>query len=109
MLRTSVLPRRSPFLREYSRDRRTATRSERVLAVGRAFFSVTALIAIYLDSTEPSRLATATYTVLVAYACYSLIVLAAVNYGTRLAAAHGVLLHASDILWGSVLTFVSEG
>ena len=100
---------RSSLLREYSDDRRTAARSEGVLAVGRAFFSVTALIAIYLDSTEPSRLAAATYAVLVAYACYSVIVLVAVQYATRLAETHGLLLHAADILWGSVLTFVSAG
>jgi signal transduction histidine kinase len=80
-----------------------------VLAVGRAFFTVTALVAIYLDPTEPSRLATVTYVVLCAYALYSLIVLALVHFAIRLAPAHGVLLHAGDILWGSVLTFVSEG
>lgn len=100
---------RSPFLREYSHDRRTVARSESVLAVGRAFFTVTGFVAIYLDSTEPSRLAAATYAVLVSYACYSIIVLAVVHYAPRLAAMHGPLWHAADILWGSVLTFVSAG
>ena len=82
---------------------------ERVLAVGRAFLTVTGLIAIYLDPTEPVRLREITYGVLLAYAFYSLAVLAYVHGSVRLTPRHGRLLHGADILWTSALTFVSQG
>jgi signal transduction histidine kinase len=86
-----------------------AARLERVLAVGRAFLTVTALAAIYLDPTEPARLAAMTYAVLAAYALYSGFVLVYVHQAPRLDASHGIVLHGLDILWTAVLTFVSEG
>lgn len=103
MLLTSVFPRhdRSPG--------RPAAQLERVLAVGRAFLTVTGLIAIYLDPTEPARLREVTYGVLFGYAVYSLAVLAYVHGTTRLTSGHGQVLHGLDILWTSALTFVSEG
>jgi hypothetical protein len=88
---------------------RSAARTERVLAVGRAFLTVTGLIAIYLDPTEPARLREVTYSVLLAYAVYSLAVLAYVNGTARLTPVHGQALHGLDIFWTSALTFVSEG
>ena len=88
---------------------RSAARLERVLAVGRAFLTVTALIAIYLDPTEPARLREVTYGVLLGYALYSLAVLAYVNGTARVTALHGRTLHGLDILWTAALTFVSEG
>jgi len=90
-------------------DDRPAPRLERVLAVGRAFLTVSGLVAIFLDATEPARLAGITYTVLSAYAIYSLVVLVFVHSALRLTPRHGRLLHGLDILWTSVLTFVSEG
>ncbi len=56
-------------------DGRLGTQFERVLAVGRAFLTVSALAAIYFDPTEPARLATVTYGVLLAYAAYSVLLL----------------------------------
>jgi signal transduction histidine kinase len=88
---------------------RPAARTERVLAVGRAFLTVTALIAIYLDPTEPTRLQAVTYAVLLGYAVYSLSVFVYVNGTARLTPTHGRVLHSLDILWTSALTFVSEG
>lgn len=86
-----------------------AERVERVLAVGRAFLTVTALAAIYLDPSEPARLREITYGVLLAYAVYSLAVLAAVQRATRLTPRHTYAFHGLDILWASALTFVSQG
>ena len=88
---------------------RQAARTEGVLAVGRAFLTVTALVAIYLDPTEPARLREVTYGVLLAYAIYSLAALAYVNGVARATGRHGLILHGLDILWTSALTFVSEG
>ena len=84
-------------------------RLEHVLAVGRAFLTVTALAAIYLDPTQPTRLEEITYGVLAAYACYSLGALVYVQRAAHLRSAHALVLHGLDILWTAVLTFVSEG
>lgn len=99
----------SHFLRRFRRDSASAPRIERVLAISRAFLTVTALGAIYLDATEPARLATLAYSMLAAYAAYSLAVLAWVHRAARVAPAHSILLHGLDILWSSALTAVSEG
>ena len=88
---------------------RTAAQIERVLAVGRACLTVTALGAIYLDPTEPARFAALTYAVLVAYALYSLVVLALVHRAARVSRRHVYVLHLFDILWASGLTFISQG
>jgi signal transduction histidine kinase len=99
----------SSFLHAYRVDGMPAARLERVLGVGRAFLTVTALGAIYLDPTEPSRLAAVTYGVLAAYALYSTLVLVWIQSGPPISPLHGRLLHGTDILWTSALTFVSEG
>jgi len=99
----------SSFLQNYRFHGTAPERLERVLAVGRTFLTVAALGAIYLDPTEPTRLAAVTYGVLFSYVLYSGIVLAWVHSGAHVAPTHGRLLHAGDILWASALTFVSEG
>lgn len=104
-----VVPLTSLFLRRYRSAGRPPARSERVLAVGRAFLTVSGVVAIYLDPTEPARLREVTYAVLLAYALYSVGVLAVVHSATHLTPRHGHTLHALDILWTSALTFVSEG
>jgi signal transduction histidine kinase len=90
-------------------DARPVARLERVLSVGRAFLTVSALTAIYLDPTQPARLAAVTYTVLTAYALYSVAVLVFVHRSSRLSITHGQVLHGFDVLWTAALTFVSEG
>jgi signal transduction histidine kinase len=99
----------SRFLRDYRAAGRSPGQLERVLAVGRAFLTVTGLVAIYLDPTEPARLREVTYIVLLAYAVYSLCVLAYVHRSVRMTTTHGRVLHGLDIVWTSGLTFVSEG
>jgi signal transduction histidine kinase len=99
----------SGFLWKYRSEGWPAARLERVLAIGRAFLTVSGLVSIYVDPTEPARLAELTYAVLFAYALYSLIVLAFVHRATRLALRDGEILHGIDILWTAALTFVSNG
>jgi signal transduction histidine kinase len=84
-------------------------RTERVLAVGRAFLTVTGLFAIYLDPTEPRRLQAVTYAVLAAYAAYGVVVTYVVYRAAQLSQRQVQGLHAVDVLWTSVLTAVSEG
>src|SRR5262245_9563210 len=95
----------SRFLRQYREIGRPAARSERVLAIGRAFLTVSALVAIYLDPSEPARLREITYAVLLGYAAYSLGLLAFVHSSSRVTEADAKILHALDILWSSLLTF----
>jgi signal transduction histidine kinase len=90
-------------------DGRPAARLERVLSVGRAFLTVSALTAIYLDPTQPARLAAVTYAVLAAYAVYSVAVLVYVHRTPRVSVTHGHVFHGLDVLWTAALTFVSEG
>jgi signal transduction histidine kinase len=99
----------SAFLEDYRSAGRPPVQLERVLAVGRAFLTVSAFVAIYLDPTEPSRLRGVTYGVLLLYALYSIAVLVYVHRSGRLTAIHGRVLHGFDIAWTSALTFVSEG
>src|SRR5258705_658279 len=97
------------FFWNYGSEGRPAARLERVLAIGRAFLTVSGLIAIYVDPTEPARLAELTYAVLFGYTLYSLIVLSFVHRATRFAPRDGEILHGIDILWTAALTFVSSG
>jgi signal transduction histidine kinase len=99
----------STFLRDYRSVGPPPGQLERVLSVGRAFLTVSGLIAIYLDPTEPSRLRAVTYAVLCAYAVYSIAVLMYVHRSADLTRLHGRVFHALDIVWTSALTFVSEG
>jgi signal transduction histidine kinase len=99
----------STFLQDYRSAGRPPVQLERVLAVGRAFLTVSGLVAIYLDPTEPSRLRGVTYGVLLAYALYSMAVLLYVHKSARLTPRHGRVLHGLDVAWTSALTFVSEG
>lgn len=97
------------FLADYRSDGRHARRLERILAIGRAFLAISALGAIYLDPTEPTRFARLTYALLSAYALYSLLVLLWIR--TRLLAPPSLpyWLHSIDIAFASAITFFSEG
>ena len=86
-----------------------STRLERVLAAGRAFLTVSGLAAIYIDATQPARLAEIAYIVLAVYAIYSLIVLAHLHRIKVVTARHSQVLHGLDIVWVAVLTAVGEG
>jgi signal transduction histidine kinase len=88
---------------------RPMARLERVLAVGRAFLTVSALTAIYLDPAQPARLAAITYAVLAGYALYSVIVFLYVHRAARITVTDRHVLHGCDVLWTAALTFVSEG
>ena len=97
------------FLDAYRSTARQTPRLERILAVGRAFLAVCALVAIYFDPTEPARFATLTYALLAVYAVYSLAVLVSVHHLVRLGPRAVLGLHGIDILWASAMTFFSQG
>lgn len=97
------------FLQAYRTVGVQTARVERVLAVGRAFLATTGLVAVYLDPTEPVRFATVMYALLVAYAAYSLLVLALLRHVHRVTLGLGILLHGIDIVAASALTLFSDG
>jgi signal transduction histidine kinase len=103
------VPFTSSLVRAYRSQGQPVVRLERVLAVGRAFLAVTALVAIYLDPTEPIRLSALVYGLLAAYAIYSVCVLAVVHNAARLTPFQGLALHGIDVLWTSVVTILTEG
>ncbi len=81
---------------------------ERVLATGRAFLAITALVAIYVDPIQP-YLATAAYALLIGYLAYSTIVLLMFRSRTRFEPGLRRLVHAADIIWPALLTLFTEG
>ena len=103
------MPIASRLLRSFPSQGPPAARLERVLASGRAFLTVTGLAAIYIDATEPARFAAITYSVLSAYAAYSLVVVVLLHRSARITSRHARILHGLDIVWTSVLTLLSEG
>jgi len=84
-------------------------RVERVLAGGRVFLATSALLAIYLDPTEPTRYAALAYGLLVAYVVYSIAILVLVRLHQDPDAKFRLTVHAADIAWPTVLTFFTEG
>src|SRR5258706_14956993 len=99
----------SRFLWNCRSEGRPAARLERVLAIGRAFLTVSGLVAIYIDPTEPARLAELTYAVLFGYTLYSLIVLPFVHPASPLAPRDGEVLHGVDILLTAAVPVGSTG
>jgi hypothetical protein len=60
----------SRFLWNYRSEGRPAARLERVLAIGRAFLTVSGLVALYVDPSVHDRLAELSYAVLFGYSLY---------------------------------------
>lgn len=79
------------------------------MATGRGFLAVTALVAIYLDPTEPSRFAFLAYFLLLTYVVYSTAVLAMLRTHAEWEPKLRMWIHAADILWPTVLMIFTEG
>jgi signal transduction histidine kinase len=90
-------------------DGHAAAPVELRLAASRAVLAIVSLIAVYLDSTEPSRFTTIAYILLVGYSIHSAAVLALLWRKPGLAPALGVVLHWIDVIWAALLTVVSQG
>ncbi len=86
-----------------------AQRVERVLAAARAFLAVCSLAAIYLDPTEPARYATLAYSLLIAYALHSFVILILLRVRAEPGPAFRFVVHAADVAWPTVLTLFTEG
>ena len=94
------------FQRLHSED---SIRVEESLAVARAFIVCAAIIAIYVDPTEPSRFVVLGYSLLIVNVIYSLGLLLYLRSLGGVSARLQVYIHAVDILWAAVLSFFSQG
>jgi signal transduction histidine kinase len=106
-IRTLLAGVAPPLPSRYRAPRRTLRHIERVLAAARAFFTVVGCVAIYIDPTEPDHYALLVYSLLIAYAAYSLAVLVLLRRG-RIGPAPSVL-HTIDVAWTIALTAFSRG
>jgi signal transduction histidine kinase len=83
-------------------------RAELVLARARTFLAICALIAIYVDPTEPGRYATLAYTLLTIYVIYSIAVLVMLRR-FEVSGRSARIFHGFDVLWVAVITLFTSG
>lgn len=83
--------------------------TERTLAGVRVFFSSVALVAIYLDPTEPLRYSGFAHAMLAGYVVSSLCVAIWIHLRRGVSPAGAMSIHAVDVLATSMLTLFTEG
>lgn len=86
-----------------------AARRELIIAVGRALLAVSALVAIYIDPTEPTLYAPVAYGLMAAYVVYSVIIYWQVRKRGSPSNAFRLWVYLGDIAWVSVITFFTQG
>lgn len=84
-------------------------RVELVLATSRAFLAVTALVAVYLDPSEPTRYARLAYALFLIYVILSFVILAVLRARAQMPAGFPLGVHAADVLWATAITLFTEG
>jgi signal transduction histidine kinase len=105
----AYLTRRDPFQRRLqAKVSGERGRVERVLATARAFLAVSSLVAIWIDSTEPSRYASLAYGLMLAYVIYSLFILAWVRLHHEFSSPFLVSIHGVDVLWPAVISLFTS-
>ena len=97
----SQLEAEAPFLRQ--------SRAERLIAVGRVVLSVFSLLAVWLDPTEPARYASIAYSLLAAYAGYSLLIAALAFRSSVFLLEIRLPTHAVDLTVAVLVSFFTEG
>lgn len=91
--------------KRYSRQ----TRAEHLIAAGRVFLAGFALIAIWLEPSEPARYAGIAHAVLVVYLVYA-VALALVAWRFRLPWGRaGIIVHVFDLVAFIIIVFLTHG
>jgi signal transduction histidine kinase len=108
-LRSLFWPRPSSLSRRFPLDPAGTRRVELVLATSRTFLAVTALLAVYLDPTEPSRYAPLAYVLFLIYVILSFIILAVLRGRSQMPAWFPLSVHGTDVLWAAAITLFTEG
>lgn len=86
-----------------------AARIERALARTRVLLACVSLIAVYLDPFEPTFAARETYTLLALYGAFSVVVLAAAEFGARWLQGVRPAIHVIDVMLAAAVTFLTQG
>ena len=86
-----------------------AQRVERVLAGARIFLAVSALVAVYLDPTEPSRYASLAYGLLAIYVVHSSLIWILLQVRQESTPAFRFIVHSIDVLWPALISFFTTG
>lgn len=86
-----------------------ALHSERIVARSRTLLAFMAMLAIYIDPTEPSRHAVLAYSLLLGYTAYSVVALAWQHRARDPSPRLWTLVHAIDIAWASGITLFTDG
>ncbi len=81
----------------------------RTLAVARVFLAVSALLAIYLDPTEPTRFTAFAYSMMVFYVLYAIGALLAVRTVEHLPRWLPAAFHLTDLVWATSMSLLTEG
>ena len=108
----AILPRirglflKHRFQRLHSED---SARFEESLAVARLFIVCAAIIAIYVDPTEPSRFVALGYSLLLVNVIYSIGLLLYLRSLGTVSGRLQVYIHSIDVLWAAILSFFSQG
>ena len=84
-------------------------RIERVLAIARVVLASCALLAIYIDPTQPTSFPRLAYAMLTGYLVYSLAIFACVRLKAAIPARFPVVVHGFDLLWPPVIGLFTEG
>jgi signal transduction histidine kinase len=84
-------------------------RVERVISFARVLVSAIALLAIWLDPTEPARYASITYTLAATYVVASVLALLWLRRRPTLKRGEALLSHAADLAVAAALTLFTEG
>src|SRR4051812_46423671 len=84
-------------------------RLELIIATARAFLAAGSLLAISLDPSGPNQYADVAFKFLVLYDIHSVVILAILRFGPPNGGRWGLPLHAIDLGWALVITFLTEG
>ncbi|MBI1983690.1 MAG: hypothetical protein HYS61_05790, partial [Acidobacteria bacterium] len=86
-----------------------AQRVERVLAGARTFLAISALVATYVDPTEPSHYASMAYGFLAVYVVHSSLIWILLQIRRESTPAFRFGIHAVDVFWPALLAFFTTG
>src|SRR5436190_5359719 len=90
-------------------DEDDRVRVERVISFARLLVSAIALLAIWLDPTEPARYASLTYTLAGTYTVASLAVVVWLRRRSTFTGAEAVAAHVTDVAVAAALTLFTDG
>jgi signal transduction histidine kinase len=85
------------------------SRIERLIAITRVVMAVAALLAIWLDPSQPARYAQVAYTCLVSYTIYALAIALLVWQAVVFLRRLQLITHVLDLAFFSVLIYLTEG